>query len=154
VFSGSLVISAVGDGQIVGLDRATGRLEWTAAPPVELTSALNDDRAVAIAAGVVVATSTTFALYGYDALTGATRWKRVLQEGSFFGLSADDSSAYVALSGGAVLAISAGTGTTRWTWGQLVPMSDPSKYRVLGRPGLDRDFVYIPGEFGGYKVRK
>ncbi len=152
-FAGRLVVVAVGDGQIAGLDRGTGHVEWIAPQPVELVSGQSDDREVAVVGGVVVATSTTVAIYGYDAVTGAVLWKRVLREASFTGLSTDDSSAYVALAGGALVALDARTGSTRWTWGHLVPGPDPSD-KALGRPGVDRDFVYIPGVKKGYKVRK
>jgi len=151
-FAGGLVIVAIGDGQIVGLDRATGRVQWTA-PQSSATAGLNDYRTVAATANAVVATSSGRAIYGYDALSGAIRWTRQLNETSSI-VNADSTTAYVALNSGAVIAVDGATGATRWVWGTLYLTGPPGEDRVLGPPGVAGDFVYIPAVKKSYKLYK
>jgi len=152
-FADQSVFVSIGDGQIVALDRAAGHVKWVAPRPGDVVG-LDDDRHVASSAGVVIATSTANSIYGYDAGSGVTRWKRDFKESTFSGISADDSTVYIPLAGGAVIALDARSGATKWVWGQLYPSSVVQTDRALGPPGLDRDFIYIPAESKGYKVRK
>ena len=152
-FWGNLVIAPVGDGQIFGVERTTGRIVWSAPPPPEQIYAYNDDRSVAVSADVVVATSTSNTVYAYDAATGAIRWKRDLSAPSFLGVTADDSSAFVAVSSGGMYSIDARTGVPRWHWGTVVGERETVD-RVAIRPGQDRDYVYVSGLAKGWKLRK
>ena len=152
-FWSNLVIAPVGDGQIFGVERTTGRIVWSAPPPPEQIYALNDLRQVAVSAGVVIATSTANTVYGYDAATGAVRWKRDLSASSFLGVTSDDSSAFVGVLSGGMYAIDARTGSPRWHWGTVVGERETVD-RVAIRPGLDRDYVYVSGLAKGWKLRK
>lgn len=153
-FWGNLVIAPVGDGQIFGVERTTGRIVWSAPPPPEQIYALNDFlRNVAVSAGVVIATSTANTLYGYDAASGDVLWKRTFNEPSDLGLTADDSTAFVALGSGGLVALNARDGQTRWRWGSFV-FAPPAPDKVAIWPGQDRDYVYVSGLAKGWKIRK
>lgn len=126
---------------------------WVVPSRARYIYALNDFRQNAVSAGVVIATSTANTVYGYDAASGAVLWKRPFYEPSHLGLTADDSTAFVALASGGLVALNARDGQTRWRWGSFV-FAPPAPDKVAIWPGQDRDYVYVSGLAKGWKIRK
>lgn len=114
VIADGLVITAVGDGQIYGLDTATGDVRWVA--PKILNYDTGDDRALALSNDVVLASSNSGFATGIDVASGAVLWSTQLSGSSlaYFG-SADSQLAVFGTT--EVIAVDPHRGTVDWRTG-------------------------------------
>ena len=76
IVTNGLVIASAGDGQIYGMDTATGAVRWTA--PRVANYPTGDFRALALSGEVAVASSSSGRATGLDVLTGAMVWTSVV----------------------------------------------------------------------------
>jgi eukaryotic-like serine/threonine-protein kinase len=147
------VITSIEDGRVFALDTATGATVWVAPRIHQLPPAggWNDLRRVAVAGDVVVVGSSTGTVVGYDAATGAERWRAspVSEISVSSPPATDDSSAYVNFAADLV-ALDARSGAVRWETG-LVPGIGGEYWPT---PAIDGDRLYVGGVHGFYALRR
>ena len=114
ILAAGLVIASAADGQIYGLDTATGALRWTA--PQVPNYPIEDFRALALANGLVIASSSSGTATGLDALTGVAVWTSHVSGASLNNSVAAD--AEIALfSTSELIAVNSQTGSVIWHTG-------------------------------------
>jgi outer membrane protein assembly factor BamB len=116
-------VAASGDGNIYGLDLATGDLRWTI-PRVTGRSlfpmaADRDFRPLAVAAGVLISGSLTGEVIGYDLDTRAERWRftAIGLGSSAFRIASVNDVMYVPFANGMLVALRAADGQELWRIG-------------------------------------
>lgn len=87
----------------------------------------------------MVAGSNANYLFGYDAVTGARRWRYSLIGPPWTALSADDSLAYAVIGAGIIAAVDVRTGQVRWT---IQPSRGGSVDGLFVEPGVDASVVW------------
>ncbi len=107
------------DGGVHALDCESGAEMWSrpGLPDVRVgwPDAPNDYRALAVAAGTVVAGSLSGVVTAYDATTGRERWHRSSSSASVgFEIGADEDQAYVPYLSGDLHVLDIRTGAERW----------------------------------------
>ena len=146
IVTNGLVIASAGDGQIYGMDTATGAVRWTA--PQVANYPTGDFRALALSGEVAVASSSSGRATGLDVLTGAMVWTSVVSGASLTNHVAAD--AQVALfSTSELIAIDPQTGSIRWRTGVGKQGGD-----FWGYAAVTPDRVFANGIDGFYALRK
>jgi outer membrane protein assembly factor BamB len=153
--NGGVVVAAVDDGRIFGINVPTGTLRWTA-PPVPLFRTPRDERALAITDSMVVAGSLSGRLIGIDLGTGAERWNitDASAAGSIFnfGLEAGSGEVVGINLSGWLVSYAAASGVRRWA----VPKGIKLEERAFLSPGvaLTQDLVLGRANDGVYAIRR
>ncbi len=122
VLTDDLAIAAGGDGQVWGLDLASGRVRWSIPPlsgPIDgiITVTDQEQRALAVVGTQLLVGSLTGYLTAYDLATQREVWQ--LRQGSLGSLSWHDLThadgvVYVPFVSGFLHAVDAGTGAVLW----------------------------------------
>jgi outer membrane protein assembly factor BamB len=137
-----LVIGVSKDMHLYAMDRLTGELRWTAAPPGGLVPIRTIDT-------ILVAGSAEGFLTGFDARTGKQLWRNTANWGSLIDpLAADSQRVYGSHAGGVLAAFDLKTGTVLWTLGT------GGEVEFLYAPAVDADRLYIGGTGGFYALKK
>jgi outer membrane protein assembly factor BamB len=148
VFLGDEVVAASGDGNICGIDLASGELRWTI-PRVTGRSpfpmaADRDFRPLALAAGVLISGSLTGQIIGYDLDTRAERWRFTATGlgSSAFRIASVNDVVYVPFANGTLLALRAADGQELWRIGDWTS-------GFLWPPAVREDTLFLTGAGDG-----
>jgi outer membrane protein assembly factor BamB len=141
-----VVVASSADGQIYGLDVATGAQRWVS--PQIPNYDLDDLRALALSNGLVIASSSSGRATALDPATGAIRWLKVVSGASLaYQVSADDQLAVFGTN--EVLAVDPLSGNVLWHTGD----TQQSK-KFFGYAAVGPDEVFANGVDGFYALRK
>jgi outer membrane protein assembly factor BamB len=112
VVAGDTVVFGSEDGNVYGVDAATGGERWTASTGGPVVSS------PAFESGVVIIGSDDGAVYGLDPKTGKQKWRYLAKGAVEAPVTAVEGVAYVASRSGEVTALEAVTGKEIWTSSQ------------------------------------
>jgi len=141
-----LVIAAVDDGRLYGLDRETGSIVWTTAIPPETGAGLW--RPLAVAGNTVVAGPNEGGIMGYDPATGAAKWTlNVKSTSTLREFVSDSTTVYLTPTIGDVVAVNAATGKIVW-------QAYPSERSFSAPPATGDDLLFVSGLAGYYAIKK
>jgi outer membrane protein assembly factor BamB len=148
VLVAGLVIASAGDGQIYGLDTATGAVRWVAPPVPHYPT--GDLRALALSNGVVIASSNSGFATGIDAATGTIRWSVQVDGASLtYHVSTDTQLAVFSTLSGEIITVDPQTGAVRWRTGLGKEGGNFWGYDVIAP-----DQVFANGYDGFYALKK
>lgn len=146
VIANGLVIATAGDGQIYGLDTATGAVRWTA--PQVSNYPTEDFRALALSNGLVIASSSSGRATGLDVNSGTVVWTSAVSGASLTNHVAAD--AQVALfSTSELITINPQTGSVLWRTGV-----GKQGGNFWGYGAVSPDRVFANGLDGFYALKK
>jgi outer membrane protein assembly factor BamB len=146
VIAGGLVIVSAGDGQIYGLDTATGALRWTA--PQVSNYPTGDFRALALVNGVVLASSSSGRATGIDVVTGAIVWTSAVSGASLSNHVASDAQVAI-FSTSELIAVDPQHGSVVWRTGVGKQGGD-----FWGYAAVSPDRIFANGIDGFYALKK
>jgi outer membrane protein assembly factor BamB len=147
VLAAGLVIASADDGQIYGLDTATGAVRWTA-PPIA-GYPYGDLRALALSNDLVIASSTSGFATAIDAATGTIRWSTQIDGASLvYRVAADAELAVFATS--ELIAVDPQSGSVLWRTG----LGDHRGGNFWGYSAIAPDRVFANGLDGFYALKK
>lgn len=148
VIVGGLVITATGDGQIYGLDTATGDVRWVA--PKIPNYDTGDDRALALSNDVVLASSNSGFATGIDVSTGAVLWSSQLSGASLaYFVSADSQVAVFEDGSSEAVEVNPQNGEVNWRTGVGIEGGDFWGYALV-----TPDRVLANGLDGFYALKR
>lgn len=147
---GDVVVSSNDNGQLYGLDTATGEERWVAARLPDV-GAYDDYRPIVRVGDVVVSGSSSPLITGYDGETGEQLWATPVNQGSSINrLGADATTAYILFLNGRLGAYDAKTGDEKWVLQSPAGFDKSFSPTPLG----ESDAVFVPGISALYALRK
>ena len=148
MLTAGLVIASAGDGQIYGLDTATGAVRWTAPPVANYPT--GDLRALALSNDLVIASSNSGRATGIEATTGAIRWSSQLDGASLaYQVTADKQLAVFSTLSNEIVAVDPQTGSVLWRTGL-----GKEGGKFWGSAAVSPDRVFANGLDGFYALKK